>query len=313
MTPVHTSDPTLEELVQTDGHVPAPALPRLRRWSTALRVHPALSVLMRLLPVLRVVGYAAAVAVVVVMAVRAVRGVDLSNLIWWPLPLAFVAATVWWVLLARGWALLVSGTSRRTDISTWCRTQVLRYLPGGIWAPVSRVVAVRGTVLDKFSTVAAENIVALCAALSIGGVSLALTGDLRWLPLALVVVAPVVGSRLVARRTRIAPARTLDATWNYLAGFFAYVIAAVLVQTAVSGGHDLLNVAGAAAIAWAAGLVVVIAPSGVGVRELVYVALLAALFPTAELAAAAVTMRLVTVFAELAVLLVAGRPAVPAE
>jgi uncharacterized membrane protein YbhN (UPF0104 family) len=67
-------------------------------------------------------------------------------------------------------------------------------------------------------------------------------------------------------------------------------------------------VAGAAAIAWSAGLVVVIAPGGIGVRELVYVALLAGVLPRADAAAAAVTMRLVTIAAEAAVLVIAGRP-----
>ena len=61
-------------------------------------------------------------------------------------------------------------------------------------------------------------------------------------------------------------------------------------------------------MAWAAGLVVVIAPSGVGVRELVYVNLLSGTLPFAELAAAAVTMRLAMIVAELAVLLLAGLP-----
>jgi hypothetical protein len=42
----------------------------------------------------------------------------------------------------------------------------------------------------------------------------------------------------------------------------------------------------------------------------VYVALLAGTVPSAEAGAAAVTLRLVTVAAELAVLLAAGRPAV---
>jgi hypothetical protein len=68
-------------------------------------------------------------------------------------------------------------------------------------------------------------------------------------------------------------------------------------------------VAGAAAIAWAVGLVVIIAPSGVGVREVVYVALLSHAFGRPELTAAAVTLRVVTIVAELGVLLVAGRPA----
>jgi uncharacterized membrane protein YbhN (UPF0104 family) len=85
----------------------------------------------------------------------------------------------------------------------------------------------------------------------------------------------------------------------------------VLVQLAVSGSVHPAEVAGAASVAWAAGLVVVIAPSGVGVRELVYVDLLSGTLPHAELAAAAVTMRLVMIVAEFAILLVVGRPGPP--
>jgi glycosyltransferase 2 family protein len=82
----------------------------------------------------------------------------------------------------------------------------------------------------------------------------------------------------------------------------------VLVQRAVTGDGDPLQIAGAAAVAWGAGLVVIIAPGGVGVRELAYVALLSDSLARADLAAAALTMRAVTVIAELAVLLAAGRP-----
>jgi uncharacterized membrane protein YbhN (UPF0104 family) len=85
----------------------------------------------------------------------------------------------------------------------------------------------------------------------------------------------------------------------------------VLVQVAVSGLRDPiypLYVAGAACVAWAVGLVVVFAPGGVGVRELVYVWMLSGLYPRAELQAAAVTSRLVTVCAELAVLALVSRP-----
>jgi uncharacterized membrane protein YbhN (UPF0104 family) len=61
-------------------------------------------------------------------------------------------------------------------------------------------------------------------------------------------------------------------------------------------------------VAWAAGLVVVIAPSGVGVREWVYVKLLAGTLPHAQLEAAAVTMRLVMIVAECIILVIVGRP-----
>src|SRR5436309_700164 len=78
---------------------------------------------------------------------------------------------------------------------------------------------------------------------------------------------PVVASRFTASRSRIAPQRTSRATLNYLIAFAGYMAAAVLVQGAISGWHDLATVAGAACLSWAAGLVVVIAPSGVGARE----------------------------------------------
>jgi len=270
---------------------------------------PARRGLARALPAIRLLGFVVALGIVLAMAVKAVREVELSQLAWWPLAPAFAATVAWWLLLARGWSLLSTGHPRRADVSTWCRTQSLRYLPGGIWAPVSRVAIVRGTILDRLSTVAAENVIALCAALGLGGLALAASGDLVWAALAPVVAVPVLASRFLVGRTRVDPPRTLVATRNYLLAFLAYGVSAVLVQAAVSGLHDPLAVAGAAALAWGAGLVIVIAPGGIGVREAVYVALLAGTLPTAELAAAAVAMRVVAVIAELVVLVAAGRPA----
>jgi uncharacterized membrane protein YbhN (UPF0104 family) len=51
---------------------------------------------------------------------------------------------------------------------------------------------------------------------------------------------------------------------------------------------------------------VIIAPSGLGVREVVYVGLLAGVFAKGEPAAGAVVLRLVTIVAELLVLLASG-------
>jgi glycosyl transferase family 2 len=263
-------------------------------------------------PVLRIVGFAVAVGIVIVMAVSAARDVETQKLTWWPLAPAAVAALAWWLALARAWALLVQGKATGHDIATWCRTQALRYLPGGIWAPASRVVVVHGSPLDRVTTVAAENVIALCAALTVGGVALA-AGDARWLALALAVAAPIAISALTMKRTRIGPRRALHVTVNDVLAFVAYAVCAALVQAAVSGWHDMLQVAGAAAVAWGAGLVVVLAPGGVGVREVTYVALAAGTLPRAELTAAAVTMRLLTIVVEAGVLLVAGRPGATAQ
>jgi hypothetical protein len=262
----------------------------------------------RALPALRVARFVLGVAVVIVMGVLAVRDVPSVDLTWALLVPAGAAAAIWWVLLARGWAILVSGHTTRADIGTWCRTQILRYIPGGIWAPGSRVVLVDGTPVDRVATVAAENVVSLCAALALGGLAFAAGGRPIWVPLVLLAAAPAIAARVLPLRTRLDTARVLRATWNGLAGFVGYLACAVLVQAAVSGWHEPLLVAGAAGVSWAAGLVVVFAPGGVGVRELVYIGLLAGTFPRTDLVAAAVVMRAVTIAAELLILLVAGRP-----
>jgi uncharacterized membrane protein YbhN (UPF0104 family) len=54
--------------------------------------------------------------------------------------------------------------------------------------------------------------------------------------------------------------------------------------------------------------VVIIAPGGLGVRELVYVAMLSSTLPADDLTAGALTMRVVMIAAELAVLVVVGVP-----
>jgi glycosyltransferase 2 family protein len=286
----------------------------------ALPVPPARSAMERAwarispwVPLLRVLAFVAAVAIVVVMSVKAVRAVDFGALEIWPIAVALAFAVGWWVLLARGWALLVTGTSRRSDVSVWCRTQAIRYLPGGIWAPASRVTILPGTLTDKLATVGAENVIALSASAAIGGAAFAFSGRFDWAPLVIVIAAPVAAARLIASRSRVTTARALLVTWNDSIAFVGYAIAAVLVQSAVSGRTDVFAVAGAAAVAWAAGLVVVIAPSGLGVREVVYVALLSSTFSNAEATTAAVTLRLVTICAELAVLVLLGRPTADAE
>lgn len=263
--------------------------------------------LRRLVALVRLVAFPASIALVAVMAVRAADDVDFDGLEWWLMAPAAGATLVWWLLLARAWSLLHSGRTRRDDVRTWCRTQALRYLPGGIWAPVSRAVAVDGPATDRLATVAAENVLALCAALTIAGVALGAGDHPVWLALVAVAAAPAVLAPLVQRRSRVDGRRARLALGNNLAGFTAYALAAVLVQAAVSGWHDPLAVAGAAALAWGAGLVVPFTPGGIGVREIVYVWLLERHgLPHGELVAAAVAARLITVVVELGVLVALG-------
>lgn len=274
---------------------------RARLARAAALVRPAV-------PVLKLLGFAAAIGIVIVIGVTAARDLPDRGLDWWLLLPALLATGVWWVLLAGGWAVIAGGGWSRAHVAQWCQTQALRYLPGGIWAPVSRVAVVGGTALDRVATVAAENLVALGAALTVGGIGLAAAGRWAWVPLVLAAGVPALLARFVASRTRVDPDRVLRATAGYLVAFTGYVGAAVLVQAAVSGWHDSAVVAGAAAVAWAAGLLVIVAPSGLGAREFAYVALLEGAFARGDASAGAVTMRLVTVAAELIVLVAVGRP-----
>jgi hypothetical protein len=272
---------------------------RLRAAST--RVRP-------FVPVLRVLGFAVCLALVGWIAVTAIRDLPDRDLHPGLLVAAIAVTIVWWVLLAGGWAVLSGGRWNRHHVGQWCRTQALRYLPGGIWAPASRVAVAGGTIVDRVVTVAAENLVALCAALTVGGVGLTLSGRFAWAPLVLTLPVPLLLSRFVSDRTRVEPKRVLRATAGYTAAFTASVIAAVPAQAAVSGWEDSALVAGAAAVAWAAGLVVVIAPGGLGAREIAYVGLLGGSLAAGDAAAGAVMLRLVTIAAELLVLVAVGRP-----
>lgn len=260
----------------------------------------------RAIAVARALFYPCALALVGFMGYRAARATDLSALHYGWLAGAYLAALVWWACLALGWASLVSEGNAHKAVKAWCYTQVARYMPGGIWAVVARATTVQGRVRDKLTAVTAENVIVLLVSLAVGG-AWASIHDWRWLPLTLLVAAPLLISRWLERRTKITRRRVRRTAGSYAVGYVAYGVLGVLVQVAVSGVRDPtypLYVAGAACVAWAVGLVVVFAPGGVGVREVVYVWMLAGLYPERQLEAAAVTSRLVTVLAELTVLAV---------
>jgi glycosyltransferase 2 family protein len=309
---VDNAEITVEDTAPVRPAAPRPAArpapPPSRLAVLRRRVHKVKARVLPFWPILRLVGFFGAVAIVVYMGVQAARDVHPSDLELWPLAVALAGAMAWWLGLGRGWSLILDGRTAWEDISVWCRTQALRFLPGGFWAPASRVFVVHGTPLDRLATVMGENVLALAAAMTIGGVALALSGRPLWAGLAVALAVPFVAAHVLRGKIRITKTRASTAAVNYVLAFAAYAIAAVLVQLAVSGHVDPADVAGAASVAWAAGLVVVIAPSGVGVREWVYVKLLAGTLPHAQLEAAAVTMRLVMIVAECIILVIVGRP-----
>lgn len=256
----------------------------------------------------RAIVYPLALAIVGYMAYRAIRETDFSTLRYGPMGAALGLALVWWLALAAGWASLVED---RGALVTWCRTQVARYLPGAIWALVTRASTVKGRIRHKLAAVVAENLTVLFVSLGVGGLFAGLA-DVRWLPLTLLGIVPLVAAGRLARHAGLTAGAIRRTTLIYLVGYLAYGGFSVLVQWSISGAldmHEALYVAGASCFAWAAGLVVVFAPGGVGVREVGYVWLLSHLLPRDQLQAGAVASRMMTVVAELLVLTVASRRA----
>ena len=252
----------------------------------------------------RVVYYPLALALVGVIAYQAARRLSFAHIHYWALALAYIAALVWWLALAFGWSALLGSDQRVEQAAIWCKTQVARYLPGGIWAPVARATTVHGRVRDKVAAVGAENVIVLCVAIGVGA-AWSTVHNPYWIPAIVIMFLPLVGSRWLERRTRVTHRGVVSAGLTYTGGYIAYGVAGLLAQVAVSGVKNPtypLYVAGASCIAWAIGLVVVIAPGGVGVREVVYVWMLSGLYPKAELKGAAIAARVVTVLAELTVL-----------
>lgn len=264
----------------------------------------------RVVAVLRVIYLPLAIVLVGYIGYDAASKVDLANIRVWALVLAYAAALVWWLALACGWSTLITERIQFPPVKAWCTTQVARYLPGGIWAPLARATTVHGRVRDKAAAVAAENVIVLAASLGVAALWLTVHNP-AWLPLVIVIVLPILGARWLERRTKVTRTGVVRTTGTYAIGYVAYGFTGVLTQLAVSGvRHPTypLYVAGAACVAWAVGLVVVFAPGGIGVREVVYVWMLRNLYPRADLQAAAVSARLVTVLAELTVLAVVSVP-----
>jgi hypothetical protein len=276
------------------------------RWAQAVPARAP-----RLIAVLRAVYYPFALLLVGFIGYQSLRKIDLSTVRWEPMAASYVFALIWWLSLAMGWSALTTEGYHVSPMRAWCKTQVARYVPGGFWAPVARATTVKGRVRDRVAAVGAENVIVLCIGLGIGGAWAAVHRPL-WLPLILAVVLPMIGIRWLERRSRVTRRGVLITSVTYAVGFVAYGISGLLAQISVSGLHHPtypLFVAAATCLAWAVGLVVVFAPGGVGVREVVYIWLLTDLYPSSDVKAAAIVSRLVAVAAEFTVLAVISRPA----
>lgn len=252
---------------------------------------------------------------------------------------AVVAALVYGPVTAFAWrSLLVDGGAPvRTGVvlRVFLVGQIGKYLPGGLWNVVASAELGRDAGLSRLlvaTTLTITLLVGVASGAALGLASLVVGGTLpTWLlatvvctlAVVLVALAPPVLARLVRAGLRLARREPLERETSsgallraLLWSLLAWAVAGVQVTAlavglgAPLGWRTVALCTGGFALAWVAGFVVVLAPAGVGVREVVLAGMLAGVLPPGELVLLVVLTRLCSTLAEvvLALALLRGRP-----
>jgi glycosyltransferase 2 family protein len=256
--------------------------------------------------VLWATGVVASFALMLVVVVRAVRGLDVDALDFRWLVVSGLLFALSWLGFAAAWVALNRHGPPVAQMARWAHSQLLRYLPGAIWAPMARASSVPGARSRRVATVLVEALIFLASAAAVGG----FLGGIAVDPLLfLACPSPLAALAIVhlgAKRFDVPVARATTATLWLLPSWVLYGFASAAAQAAVGTGPSVGAVAAASLLAWSVGFVAVFAPGGAGVREVVYGALLAGSAPSATIAGGAVAARLAFTVGELAVALALG-------
>lgn len=236
-------------------------------------------------------------------------------------PLLLLAATTCGVLgvgLSAGiWRALLAGLGTPLGFRGATRVffvgQLGKYLPGSLWPLVAQAELGRDHGVPARASLAAVGLflwVHLLTGAAVAAVTLPLAGVLPrsvalLAPIPILLLAPGPLGWLLTRLVRLArrqplqqvpdaPVMARAAAWG-LAMWSAYALHLLLVVTALGEAVSLGLAAGAFAAAWCAGFLILIAPAGAGVREVVMVAALSAsLTPGAALTVALASRLLLT-------------------
>jgi uncharacterized membrane protein YbhN (UPF0104 family) len=241
---------------------------------------------------------------------------------------ALLSVLVAWFAMMLVWRILLAASGSRLPVRGAARVffvgQLGKYLPGSVWPVLAQMELGRAyqvprqrsatvAVLAMVVSLASALLVALATLPFLGGGA---TAGYRWafllVPVLLVCLHPRVLNPAIGRLLRAArrPAPEQPLTGRAIAaamglGVLTWVLAGLhiwllMVRLGAPAGHSLPVAIGAFAFAWSVGFVIVFAPAGAGVRELI---LIAALTPVLHSAGAATVValvsRLVTILADL--------------
>jgi uncharacterized membrane protein YbhN (UPF0104 family) len=252
----------------------------------------------------------------------------LGRLDWYSVAGATLAALAGSACLMLAWRAVLADLGSRLPVRTAVRTmfvaQLAKYVPGAVWAFAAQVELGhdyqvprrRGAAAVVVSLAVALGVALLLAAatlpLTSGGAARHFWWAMAVIPVILVGLWPPVLGRVLdralvwARRPPLEQRPSLRglataAGWSALGWLLVGLQLWLLVRNMTgSGAHVLLLALGANALAWAAGVLIVVFPGGVGPRELVLVATLAPVMPRGAALATALVSRVVLTFSDLA-------------
>jgi len=260
-------------------------------------------------------------------AERADMAAALHQLAWYSVAGAAVAVIAGLGCMMLSWRALLADLGSPLPLRAAARilfiAQLGKYVPGSVWAMAAQVELARGHEVPRRRSASATVVamlVTLATGLLVAAVALPLSSGAAarqyWWALALAPPAlialypPVMGWALdralrLARRPplerRISGAGVLRAVAWSLAGWAFFSVHSWLLVAGVTGkGVSVLPIAaGAYALAWSVGFILIPFPGGVGPRELALIAALAPVMPRGSAIVVAVVSRLVMTIGDL--------------
>jgi uncharacterized membrane protein YbhN (UPF0104 family) len=252
----------------------------------------------------------------------------LSRLHWYSVAGAALAAAAGAGCMMLAWRELLADLGSRLPPSTAIRVmfvaQLAKYVPGAVWAFAAQVelgrsyrVPPRRGATAVFITLAVTLAVALlAAAVTLPLASASAARHYGWAfaiaPVILIGLYPPVLGRILGRVLKLARRQPLERrpsapgliralAWTALGWLLWGLQAWLLIRDLTGRGTQALPLAiGAYALAWTAGVLIVVFPGGIGPRELALIAALAPIMPRGAALVIALTSRVAMTAADLA-------------
>jgi len=251
----------------------------------------------------------------------------------WSLVGALISIFLVYVVTVQMWRLLLAALGSALPYPVAARVLLIgaigKYVPGSIWPVLASMELGRDHQVPRSRSASAsilQMLLALISALLIACVTLPFAGGslpywwaLLGVPPLLILLWPRVLNAIISRLLRIARQPPLEAqltgstlvramAWSVVCWlFYGLQIWILAIRLGAPPGQTALIAVGAFAFAWSIGFLVVFAPAGAGIRDVLLLVLLGSVLRTSEAAAVVLASRVLTTVADMASAAAAAR------